>query len=94
VIRFPEIEIKFLSTFFELAKTDKITLTIPDNSDLDTVLSLIEANLGREITDHIRDHLDYIIIAINNIDSRQLEGLRTKIKKGDRLVIGHVVAGG
>ncbi len=94
MVRFPEIEIKFLSTFYGLAKRENIILAIPENADLDTVLGLIEVKLGREITDHIRNHFEYVIIAVNNVDSKQLEGLKTRIKDGDRLVIGHIIAGG
>ncbi len=91
---FPEVEIKFLSTFFGMTKTDKVKLSIPENTDIDSMLTIIEPEVGHETIEHIRSHLDYIVIAVNNIDYRQLQGLKTVIKEGDKLVIGHVIAGG
>jgi len=89
-----QVEVKFLSTFFNLAKKETIIVDVPDGADLNFAIGSIEAKVGHEIAAHIREHLDYIVLAVNNVDCRQLNGLETKVKDGDRIVIGHVIAGG
>jgi molybdopterin converting factor small subunit len=89
-----QVEIKFLSTFFGLTKKEKLNLTVPDGADLNYVVDQIADQVGHEVAAHIREHLDYVVLAINNVDCKQLGGLKTKIKNGDRIVVGHVIAGG
>jgi molybdopterin converting factor small subunit len=73
---------------------ENLVLDIPNDIDLDGVLSILEAKFGAHFTEHVRRHLDYCVIYINNFDYRQCQGLKTKIKDGDNIIIGHVVAGG
>jgi molybdopterin converting factor small subunit len=77
-----------------LTNADNMVLEVPDDVDLDRVLSALEAKFGAQFTEHIRGHLNYCVIYINNSDYRQLQGLKTKIKDGDNIIIGHVIAGG
>lgn len=77
-----------------MTNAENLVLDIPNDVDLDSVLSMLEAKFGAQFTEHVRGHLDYVVIYINNSDFRQLQGLKTKIKDGDRIIIGHVVAGG
>ncbi len=88
------VEVKFLSTFYSLSKKENLNVTVPDKADLNFLVDVIEEKLGHEVAVHIRDHLDYVVLAVNNIDCKQLQGLKTPIKNGDRVVIGHVIAGG
>lgn len=89
-----QVEVKFLSTFFNLAKKETITIDVPEGADLNFAIGAIEEKLGHEVAAHIREHLDYIVLGINNVDCKQLNGLESKVKDGDRIVIGHVIAGG
>jgi molybdopterin converting factor small subunit len=88
------VEVKFLSTFYNLTKKEVLSIKVPEEADIDWVLDEIKTTLGNEIVAHIRNHLDFVVIAVNNVDCRQLNGLKTRIKKGDRIVIGHIIAGG
>ena len=69
-------------------------LEFPRNADLDHVLGLLEKRFGEKFSEHVRQHLDYVVIYINNSPFRQLKGLRTIINDGDTIIIGHVLAGG
>ena len=89
-----KVEVKFLSTFYNLTKKEIFEANVPEDSDLDWLLEEIKTKLGNEIVAHIREHIDYVVIAVNNVDYRQLNGLKTRIKNGDRIVIGHIIAGG
>jgi molybdopterin converting factor small subunit len=89
-----QVEVRFLSTFFNLAKKETITVDAPEGADLNFVIDAIEAKVGHEVAAHIREHLDYVVLAVNNVDCKQLSGLETKVKDGDRIVIGHIIAGG
>jgi molybdopterin converting factor small subunit len=89
-----QVEVRFLSTFFNLAKKETITIDVTDYADLNFVIGAIEAKLGHKVAAHIREHLDYVVLAVNNVDCKQLNGLETKVKDGDRIVIGHIIAGG
>lgn len=77
-----------------MTNAENMVLEVPDNVDLDGVLSILEAKFGAQFTEHVRRHIDYVIICINNSDFRQLQGLKTKIKDGDNIIMGHVIAGG
>ena len=88
------VELKFLSTFYNLTKKEVLSIKVPEEADIDWVLDEIKITLGNEIVAHIRNHLDFVVIAVNNVDCRQLNGLKTRIKNGDRIVIGHIIAGG
>jgi molybdopterin converting factor small subunit len=90
----PRVEVKFLSTFHNLTNREDLNVTVPDGADLDFLVDFIGEKLGHEVSAHIRDHWAYIVMAINNVDCKQLQGLKTPIKNGDRVVIGHVIAGG
>jgi len=90
----PHVEVKFLSTFYSLSKKENFNVVVPAKADLNFLVDLIEEKLGHEVAAHIRDHLDYVVLAVNNVDCKQLQGLKTPIKNGDRVVIGHVIAGG
>jgi|WetSurMetagenome_2_1015567.scaffolds.fasta_scaffold05938_4 molybdopterin converting factor small subunit len=88
------VEVKFLSTFYNVTKKEVLSIKVPEEADIDWVLDEIKTILGNEIVAHIRNHLDFVVIAVNNVDCRQLNGLKTRIKNGDRIVIGHIIAGG
>jgi molybdopterin converting factor small subunit len=90
----PYVEVKFLSTFFTLCKKENLNVPVPDKADLNYLVDVIEEKLGNEVAAHIRDHLDYVVLAVNNVDCKQMQGLKTPLKNGDRVVIGHVIAGG
>jgi molybdopterin converting factor small subunit len=77
-----------------LTNAENLILDISNEVDLDGVLSILEAKFGELFTEHVRGHLDYCVIYINNSDFRQLQGLKTKIRNGDNIIIGHVLAGG
>jgi molybdopterin converting factor small subunit len=77
-----------------LTNTENIVLEVPDDVDLDNVLSALEAKFGAQFTEHVRGHIDYCVIYINNSDYSKFQGLKTKIKDGDNIIIGHVIAGG
>jgi len=87
-------KIKFLSTFHEVTGAESVELDFSDNADLDHILHLLEEKFGRKFSEHVRQHLDYVVIYINNLSFRQLDGLKTVINDGDRIIIGHVLAGG
>ncbi len=86
--------IRFLSTFQTISGIENIELKIPDGTSLDFVLGRLEDRFGDQFTKHIRQHLDYVTIYINNKSYLHLEGLKTKIYDGDKITLGHVIAGG
>lgn len=88
------VKIKFLSTFYNLTRKEEINVTVPEGADVNFLVDIIGEKLGQEVADHIRNHLDYVVLAVNNVDCKQLKGLKTPINNGDRVVIGHVIAGG
>ena len=61
---------------------------------MDLVLGLLEDRFGKKFSDHVRNHLNYVTIYINNKSFLQLEGLKTKIYDGDKIILGHIIAGG
>jgi len=89
-----QIKVKFLGTFYDVTKTGNVKIKFPAGADLRYVLGLMEKKFGERFSEHVREHLDYLMIFINNVEYRQLQGLRTKINDGDIVVIGHVAAGG
>ena len=58
------------------------------------MLSLLEDRFGNQFSDHVRNHLNYVAIYVNNKSFLQLEGLKTKIYDGNKISFGHVIAGG
>lgn len=86
--------IRFLSTFQTISGIENIELKIPDGASLDFVLGRLEERFGDQFSKHVRSHLDYVTIYINNMSFLQLEGLKTKIYDGDKITLGHVIAGG
>ena len=89
-----QVKIKFLSTFQTILGIESFYLKIPNGANLDLVLLLLEKRFGDQFTKHVRNHLDYVTIYINNESYLQLEGLKTKINEGDKIILGHVIAGG
>jgi len=61
---------------------------------LDFVLGLLEDRFGNQFRDHVRNHLNYVTIYINNKSFLQLARLKTKIYDGDKIILGHIIAGG
>lgn len=90
----PHLEVKFLSTFYNLTKKEKLCVKVPEGADMNFLVDFIAEKLGSDVAAHIREHWAYVVIAVNNVDCKQLQGLKTPIKNGDRVVIGHVIAGG
>lgn len=88
------VKIRFLSTFQTISGLESIDLKIPKEADLDFVLGRLEERFGDEFTKHVRNHLDYVAIYINNRSYLQLNGLKTRINDGDKITLGHVIAGG
>jgi len=86
--------IKFLSTFHELTGIESIDLEFPNNSDIDQILRLLEGRFGPKFSEHVRQHLDYVVIYVNNLSFRELDGLKTVINNGDNVIMGHIIAGG
>ena len=83
-----------MSTFHELTGTESVELEFPNYSDLDKILHLLEEKFGKKFSEHVRQHLDYVVIYVNNLSFRQMDGLRTMISDGDSIIIGHILAGG
>jgi hypothetical protein len=69
-------------------------LTIPNQDNLDFVIGLMVDRFGDNFRKHVRDHLKYVTIYINNKSYLQLKGLQTKVYNGDEIILGHVIAGG
>jgi molybdopterin converting factor small subunit len=92
--RIPKTEIKFLSTFFDVTKTKNTKLSFPNGADLNYLLNLMTKKFGPKFSEHVREHLEYVMIFVNSIDYRQLKGLETKIFDGDTITMGHVLGGG
>jgi len=83
-----------LSTFHELTGIESIDLEFPNNSDIDQILRLLEGRFGPKFSEHVRQHLDYVVIYVNNLSFRELDGLKTVINNGDNVIMGHIIAGG
>jgi molybdopterin converting factor small subunit len=94
LIQIAQVKIRFLSTFQTISGAETIDLIIPKEATLDTVLSLLEKRFGDQFTKHVRNHLDYVTIYINNKSYLHLEGLKTRINDGNKITLGHVIAGG
>ena len=83
-----------MSTFQTISGVETVDFEIPKGANLDLVLHLLEERFGDQFTKHVRNHLDYVTIYINNQSYLQLEGLKTRINEGDKITLGHVIAGG
>ena len=87
-------KIKFFGAFHRVTDTESAELEFPTGANLKDVLEIIENKFGEKFSKLIRGHLDYLMIFTNNIEHRRLQGLRTKINDGDKVLIGHVAGGG
>jgi len=87
------IKVKFHGTFYPIVKTDSVDLELGAGSTVGDVLLALEKRFGKEFAEHTR-RLDYLIIFVNDVEYRQLQGLKTVLSNGDQLTVGHVVAGG
>ena len=87
------IKVKFHGTFYPIVKTDSVDLELGGGSTVSDAFSALEKRFGKEFAEHTR-RLDYLIIFVNDVEYRQLQGLKTVLSNGDQLTVGHVVAGG
>ena len=88
-----KVKVKFLSTFHSVVDTDELDLEVPDQTNLGKLLEILSRKFGEGLAEHFRK-LDYLMIFINDSEYRGLKGLDTLIRNGDKVIIGHVVAGG
>ena len=87
------VRIRFLSTFREVVPTNDMKLDVPDGITLGELLEILSKKFGQGLSEHF-EKLDYVVIFINNVEYRGLNGLKTPLKDGDSIVIGHILAGG
>ena len=88
-----EINVKFHGTFYPLVKTDSIQLELKNGATVSDAFAALETKFGKEFAEHTK-RLDYLIIYVNDTEYRQLQGLNTVLSQGDKLTLGHVIAGG
>jgi len=87
-----QIKIKFLATFHDIG-VEKMDLEVPNNTDIGRLLEILKNRFGEKFSKHVKI-LEYLMIFINDVNYRQLQGLKTKLNDGDVVTIGHILAGG
>jgi len=88
-----KIRVKFLGTFFSVVNTDAIDLELMDGATVSDAFSALKRKFGKAFGEHA-ERLDYLMVFVNNVEYRQLQGQETILRQGDSLTLGHVAAGG
>ena len=87
------INVKFHGTFYPVVKTDSVQLELENGATVSDAFAALERRFGKDFAEHTK-RLDYLIIFVNDTEYRQLQGLKTVLSEGDKLTLGHVIAGG
>jgi molybdopterin converting factor small subunit len=88
-----KVRIKFLSTFRDVVAASDVELDIVNETTLGQLLEILSKKFGERLSGHF-EKLDYLVIFINNVEYRGLNGLKTPLRDGDNVIIGHILAGG
>jgi MoaD family protein len=88
-----KISIRFLSTFRDVVGNDKVEFDIPDQLTLGELLEILSKKYGKGLSEHF-DKIDYLMIFVNNVEYRTISGMSTRLKDGDHVTFGHILAGG
>ena len=88
-----KIRVEFKGAFKKITNEASTEVDLNDNKTLQDVIEKLKDRFGSEFAESTKFR-DYLIICINGIDCRKYEDLNTKLREGDRLSIGHIVAGG
>lgn len=86
------IKIRFLSTFHEI-RAENIDLEVPPDTSVLKLLEILKEKFGENFSNLVKIP-DYLMIFINDVNCRQLQGFETRLKEGDRVTLGHILAGG
>ena len=86
------VKVKFLGTFHNIVPREELKLEIKDGATLRDLLKELE-KFGEELSKHLQK-LEYLVIFVNDQEYRTLKGLDTRLKEGDKIAIGHILAGG
>jgi molybdopterin synthase sulfur carrier subunit len=90
------IEIKFLTRFLEI--TGERNTQIDDVNNISDLVEFLYQKYGKEFKDLLMDShgnlRDYLKIMINGEDIRDIDGLDTPLKDGDKIVMFQTIAGG
>jgi molybdopterin synthase sulfur carrier subunit len=92
------VNVKFLSLLSELTDMDELWLELRENSTINQLFSELHNKIGMEFERRILSKTNglnkYIIVAINGIDIRTLDGVDTVIKDRDNVTFLPALAGG
>ncbi len=88
-----KLRIRFLSTFRDVVDNDNIDLDVSGQVTLGELLDILSKKYGSGLTGQF-EKLDYMMIFVNNVEYRTLNGLSTVLKDGDQITFGHILAGG
>jgi molybdopterin converting factor small subunit len=93
-----EINVKLLGVIKDAAGTDNTSISIPESSSVNVALRILINLYGDTFKNALLDPVTQTpistLILLNGVEIANLQGLETKLTKGDQLVILSVTHGG
>jgi molybdopterin converting factor small subunit len=93
-----EINVKLLGVIKDVAGTDYMSISIPELSSINEALRILINTYGDPFKNALLDPVTQTpistLILLNGVEIGNLQGLETKLKSGDQLVILSVTHGG
>jgi len=88
----------FISSLEKIVKKRQLKVSVANDSTIENALEIVRDELNDEFEYEVYSSSGilnkYIIILLNGVDVRKLNGLTTKIIKGDKITLVPAIAGG
>ncbi len=97
-MRMEKIAVEFLSALSSFTNEKRVELELPEGSSITKVLAALHqryGNKGQErIFNHPRGLSPALVMMVNGVDIRYLDGVDTVVKDGDIVVCLPIIMGG
>nr|MDO8109525.1 MoaD/ThiS family protein [Candidatus Sigynarchaeota archaeon] len=93
-----KIAVEFLSALSSFTNERRVELELPEGSSIATVLAALHQRYGNKGTERIFNHprglSPALVMMVNGVDIRYMDGIDTIVKEGDVVVCLPIIMGG
>ena len=94
----PSFKIQLMGPITDLVGRSELEVQTQESATLSAVVEEVERAYGKSVKNKILapdgDFHPYVLVSVNGIDVRELNGIDTRLNDGDKIILALLITGG